>query len=72
MAGAPLELLTGGSGMYAQSPSVAPSNANGTVAKGASGLAPHHGPIALVLLAVLVLVVLDRAGFRFAVTAGRR
>lgn len=71
MAGQPYELLTGGAGMYAQAPSVAPPNANGLVA-GARGLQPHHGPIALVLLAVLVLVVLDRAGFRFAVTAGRR
>lgn len=71
MAGQPYELLTGGAGMYAQSPSVAPATANGT-ALTASGLAPHHGPIALVLVAVLVLIVLDRAGFRFAVTAGKR
>lgn len=33
---------------------------------------PHHGLIGLVLLAALVLIVLDRAGFRFAVTVGRR
>lgn len=33
---------------------------------------PHHGVIGLVLLAVVVLVLLDRAGFRFAFTAGRR
>lgn len=73
MAGQPYELLTGGAGMYTEAPSVAPQNANGAVAAGLrSGLAPHHGPIALVLLAILVLIVLDRAGFRFAVTAGRR
>ena len=36
------------------------------------GQGPHHGVIGLVLLAVLLLVVLDRAGFRFAVTAGKR
>ena len=38
----------------------------------ASGVQPHHGLIGIVLVAALVLVVLDRAGFRFAVTAGRR
>lgn len=72
MAGQPYELLTGGAGMYTEAPSVAPQSANGSVLAGASGLQPHHGPIAIVLLAVLVLIVLDRAGFRFAVTAGRR
>ena len=72
MAGQPMELLTGGAGMYAQSPSVSPQNANGALV-GAGGMpAPHLGPIALVLFAVLILFVLDRAGFRFAVTAGRR
>jgi len=34
--------------------------------------APHWSVIALVLVAVAVLLLLDRAGFRFAVTAGRR
>lgn len=73
MAGQPYELLTGGAGMYAGNPAaVAPQNANGRAVGLASGLQPHHGPIALVLLAVVVLFVLDRAGFRFAVTAGRR
>jgi len=32
---------------------------------------PHHAVIGLVLLAVLVLFLLDRAGFRFAVTVGK-
>ena len=32
----------------------------------------HHGLITLVLVAVAVLFILDRAGFRFAVTVGRR
>lgn len=72
MAGQPYELLTGGAGMYTQNP-VAPQNANGkAAAAGLAGLQPHHGPICLVLLAVAVLFVLDRAGFRFAVTAGKR
>ncbi len=71
MAGQPYELLSGGAGMY-QNP-VAPQNANGRVAGAtAAGIQPHHGPICLVLLAVALLFVLDRAGFRFAVTAGRR
>jgi hypothetical protein len=75
MAGQPMELLTGGAGMYTQqSPTVAPPNANGAaLGAAASGLLePHYGPIALVLIAVLVLFLLDRAGFRFAVTTGKR
>ncbi len=72
MAGQPYELLTGGAGMYTEAPSVAPQNANGAAVGLRSGLQPHHGPVAIVLLAVLVLIILDRAGFRFAVTAGRR
>lgn len=73
MAGAPMELLTGGSGMYQNSAAarVAPQGANGAVA-GSVSPAAHHGPICLVLVALLVLFLLDRAGFRFAVTAGRR
>lgn len=52
---------------------VAPAGANGkAIGSGLAGLEPHHGPICLVLLAVAVLFILDRAGFRFAVTAGRR
>lgn len=73
MAGQPMELLTGGAGMYSQAPTnVAPATANGAVAGALAGQSPHHGVIGLVLLAVLVLLVLDRAGFRFAVTSGRR
>jgi len=34
--------------------------------------APHYSVIALVLLAVTVLWALNKFGFRFAVTAGRR
>lgn len=70
MAGMPMELLTGGAGMTQGAP---PQNANGAVVgSNAAGLQPHHGPVALLLFAVLILFVLDRAGFRFAVTAGRR
>jgi len=73
MAGQPMELLTGGTGMYSSGPAVAPQNANGAaVGANAAGLEPHHGVVCLVLIAVAVLFILDRAGFRFAVTAGRR
>ena len=46
-------------------------------AGGASPLAnvsmqPHHGLVGIVLLAAILIIVLDRAGFRFAVTAGKR
>ena len=39
---------------------------------GAGAGAPHYGLVGLVLLAVLILFILDKAGFRFAVTVGRR
>jgi hypothetical protein len=73
MSGQPLELLTGGSGMFAGAGTVTPQNANGAVA-GAAGTypGPHIGVVGLVLFAVLILFALDRAGLRFAVTAGGR
>lgn len=71
MPGQPLELLTGGSGMFAGAGTVTPQNANGQVA-GATAAGPHVGVVGLVLFAILVLFILDRAGFRFAVTAGGR
>lgn len=59
--------------MYGPGPTVAPQNANGkAVGAVGAGLQPHHGTVCLVILAVAVLFFLDRAGFRFAVTAGRR
>ncbi len=36
------------------------------------GQQPHYGVIGLVLAAVVILYALDKFGFRFAVTAGRR
>ncbi len=71
MAGQPMELLTGGAGAYSQAPSVGAVAPSSSLAAG-TGLQPHHGPVVLVLAAVALLVILDRAGFRFAVTAGRR
>lgn len=38
----------------------------------AGNVQPHHGMIGIVLLAVLVLIALDKFGFRFMVTTGRR
>jgi hypothetical protein len=71
-AGQPIELLTGGSGFsQADSTAVAPPGANGLIAGAISG-APHVGVIGLVLIAAAILIILDRAGFRFAVTAGKR
>jgi hypothetical protein len=50
------------------------SSAGGTSSSPFAGLSmqPHHGLIGLVLVAGLIIIVLDRAGFRFAVTAGKR
>lgn len=67
MAGMDAAFLTGGAGMVTAPP---PPNANGIVVGG--GVQPHHSVIALVLIAVAILYALDKAGFRFAVTAGRR
>ena len=39
---------------------------------GLSGSDPRHGIIGLVLLSVLALYLLDKAGFRFVFMAGRR
>lgn len=71
MAGQPVEILTGGAGFGAQAQVGVGPNANGVIASAAVG-APHIGLVGLVLIAVALLVVLDKAGFRFAVTAGKR
>lgn len=49
-----------------------PTGNNGGGTLGGAAVQPHHGLIGMVGLAVLVLVLLDRAGFRFAVTTGKR
>lgn len=67
-AGTDYSFLSGGAGMTVAAP---PPTANGTVV-GAGGVQPHHSVVAIVLVAVLILYALDKAGFRFAVTAGRR
>lgn len=70
-AGMSAELLTGGAGMVSAAPAV-PRNANGSVVSAAAGERAHIGLLGLVLIATLVLFALDKAGFRFAVTAGKR
>lgn len=74
MAGQPLELLTGGAGAISAprggNAAGVKQSANGAIV--GAGTKAHHGVIGLVVLAVLLLLVLDRLGFRFAVTAGRR
>jgi len=69
MSGQPLEVLTGGAG-FASAGSA--QNANQAIIGTGANLQPHHGVLAIVLFAVAVLFLLDRAGFRFAVTAGKR
>lgn len=71
-AGQPMELLTGGAGMGGTATgTVTPPSANSLMV-GAQVGAPHVGLVGLVLIAVALLIILDRAGFRFAVTAGKR
>ena len=67
-AGMDASFLTGGAGFVSASP--APPNANGLVVGASDGA--HIGVIGLVLIAAVLLIVLDRVGFRFAVTAGKR
>lgn len=67
MAGMDSSFLTGGAGFASP---VAPPNANGVVV--GAGQGQHIGVVGLVLIAAVLLIILDRAGFRFAVTAGKR
>ena len=50
----------------------APNLGSGIMGSSGAGVQQHHGVVGLVILAAAVLFLLDRAGFRFAVTAGRR
>lgn len=69
MAGQESFLLEGGMA----TPSLGQVAASGrNLPTGGGAPAPHYSVIALVLAAVLVLWALDKFGFRFAVTAGRR
>ena len=61
-AGMDASFLTGGAGFSTPAP---PPTANGSVVAG--GVQPHHSVIAIVLFAVAVLFVLDKAGFRFVI-----
>lgn len=70
MAGAPDFLLTGGMG--AMPSLVSRPTAGSGVGAATAASQPHYGTVFLVALAVAVLFALDKLGFRFAVTAGRR
>lgn len=71
MAGQEAFLLNGGAGAM---PSLVSRPSAGSGIGSGANLAsqPHHGAVFLVLAAVAVLFALDKAGFRFAVTAGRK
>jgi hypothetical protein len=70
MAGVDPQILLGG-GQPTLTTGAGPSGMGG--GRLSSGdVPPHHGLIGIVLVAVLVLFLLDRAGFRFAVTVGKR
>ncbi len=64
----PQIMLGGGQETLSQAPG---GRSSAPIGRLASAVQPHHGLIALVLLAVIIVVVLDRAGFRFAVAVGR-
>jgi hypothetical protein len=71
MAGFDPQILLGGDQQTLGSAPSSGSGMGGATARLASVVQPHHGLVGIVLLAVVVLLVLDRAGFRFAVTVGR-
>ncbi len=68
MAGGSEQFLLEGGMSQPQLAAVA-SGGYGIVAK---GMQPHHSVLGVVLLAIVGLYVLDRLGFRFAVSTGRR
>lgn len=68
MAGQEAFLLDGGMGV----PTLSAQSAGMGRGIGGGGQQPHYGVIGLVLLAVVALWALDKFGFRFAVTSGRR
>lgn len=69
MAGFDPQILTGGT---QPTLTTAPKSKGRPAAWTGGAVQPHHGLVGIVLLAVLVLFLLDKAGFRFAVTVGKR
>ena len=67
MAGADTFLLTGGNSQ----PTLA-AVASGNRGIAAGGYQAHHSILGIVLLAIVGLWALDKFGFRFAVTTGKR
>ena len=66
----PQLVVGGGQPTLTQAPSAGSGMGRNPLAN--ANVQAHHGLIGLVLVAVLVLFLLDRAGFRFAVTVGKR
>ena len=69
MAGADSFLYDGAAGGM---PSLTAAPTRGSGIGAGMAAQPHFGVVGLVLVAVAVLWALDKFGFRFAVTAGRR
>lgn len=70
MAGVDPQMLFGAAPTLTAAPSSGSGIGGGSLS--ASVTSPHFTVIGLVLVALLVLFLLDRAGFRFAVTVGKR
>lgn len=67
----PQLLLGGGQPTLTQAPSSGSGKLGSALSTG-QGVQPHHGLLGLVLLSVLTLFLLDKVGYRFFVTAGKR
>lgn len=66
----PQLLLGGGQPTLTQAPSAGSGKLGSAL--NTNSIQPHHGLIGLVLLSVLTLFLLDKIGYRFFVTAGKR
>lgn len=66
----PQLLLGGGQPTLTQAPASGSGKLGSAIQTGT--IQPHHGLIGLVLIAVLTLFLLDKIGYRFFVTAGKR
>lgn len=53
-------------------PTLYTSAGPGSPASNGRSVEAHHGLVGLVLISVIILFLLDRAGFRFMVSAGKR
>lgn len=70
MANVDFSLLEGGQPTLTSAPSKGSGMGGGSFSVGT--VQPHHGLVGIVVVAVGVLFLLDRAGFRFAVAVGKK